>query len=86
VTGVDNPTAFLVFTVKIYGTPFVRPVKVAVAAVTFCGAIVVSEHVTRYPVIGLPPVLRGAVQLIVHVCDVPTVITTEVGGPGTSGI
>ena len=47
------------------------------------GAPFCSE-LTAYPVIGVPPLLAGAVQLTVA-CRTPAAALTPVGAPGTSG-
>ena len=64
--------------------PFVRPVTVAVVAAP--AELAVKEpglDVTVYPVMADPPLLVGAVHVIVA-CVLPAVATTDVGVPGTT--
>jgi hypothetical protein len=75
VTALDAPDAgpvpppFVAATVNVYAVPFVRPVTLALVAggepVTVVGvwAVEPTYGVIVYPVIALPPLLLGAVQL-----------------------
>jgi hypothetical protein len=76
------PTRFCAATVNVYAVPFVNPVIVMgdaePVAVTPPGL-----DVTRYPVIGDPPSLAGAVNVTDAVALVEDVAVPIVGAPGT---
>jgi hypothetical protein len=81
------PPLLIAATVNVYAVPFVRPVTVALVAggepVTVVGvwAVEPTYGVTVYPVIALPPVLPGAVQLT-SAWLVAALAVTPVGAPG----
>jgi len=56
------PTALVAVTVNVYGVPLVRPETVQERAPLVVQVEEPGELVAVYPVIGLPPVLAGAVQ------------------------
>ncbi len=64
--------------------PFVKPVNVQERLVVFvhnAGAVTAGEEVTVYPVIALPPLDPGALQLTTDDAFA-TVPETSVGAPG----
>jgi len=84
VPAVEFPDALIATTENVYAVPFVKPVNVQEVLAVFvhdAGAVTAGEEVTVYPVIALPPLDPGAVQLI---CEeaLATVPETDVGGPG----
>jgi len=75
------PTAFVAVTVNVYAVPLVKPVTV-IGLVVPVAVMLPGLEVTVKPVIGLPPLLVGAVN--VTVADaLPAVAVTAVGAPGT---
>jgi hypothetical protein len=56
------PTAFWAATVNVYDVPFVKPV-IVIGDDDPVAVIPPGEDVTRYPVIGEPPSLAGAVKV-----------------------
>src|SRR5215831_16053642 len=60
------PAALVAVTVNVYAVPLVRPVTVAVVVLPLVLAVSPpGADVTVYPVIALPPLEAGAVQLTV---------------------
>ena len=81
--GTLEPIAFVATTVKVYAIPLVSPVITWDVAVVpaLLSTPPAGFDVTTYPVIALPPVLAGAVNVTVA-CVLPGVAVTFVGGPG----
>ena len=84
VPAVELPDALIATTENVYAVPLVNPINVQEVLVVFvhdAGAVTAGDEVTVYPVIALPPLDPGAVQLI---CEeaLATVPETDVGGPG----
>jgi hypothetical protein len=85
-SGLD-PTALLAVTVNVYAVPLVSPLTVAEVADAFdtwTGAFAVDPTygVTVYPVIALPPLSDGALQLTCAELDAG-IAPTPVGAVGT---
>src|SRR3954464_13067919 len=76
------PTTLLAVTVSVYAVPWVRPATVALVAPMTLAVRPPGEEVTVYPVMALPPLDAGAVQLTLA-CALPAVAVTPVGAPGT---
>jgi len=60
-----RPASVIATTLNVYAVPFVRSVTTQVVSPAVVHVRVLPDVVTRYPVIGNPPVLVGAVHEIV---------------------
>jgi hypothetical protein len=65
----DVPDALVAVTLKVYQTPFVRPVTTQVRAPVVVHVRALGLDVTVYPVIADPPSVTGAVQVMVDLVD-----------------
>ena len=84
--GVDaglDPAALVATTVKVYAVPLVNPVIACVVDVlpALPSTPPAGFDVTVYPVIALPPLLTGAVNVTLAVALPPAAVTL-VGAPG----
>jgi hypothetical protein len=80
----ELPAAFDATTVNVYALPFVRPLNMQERFKVFTqdvGAVTAGDEVTVYPVIALPPLEPGALQLTVE-DEFPGVAPVTVGAPG----
>ena len=80
----ESPEAFFARTLNVYVVPFVKPVNVQERFSVFthaAGAVTAGVEITVYPVILLPPLDPGALQLTIEdaLAFVPP---TPVGAPG----
>jgi hypothetical protein len=85
-----DPAAFVALTVHVYVPAVVRPGTTIGLAAPFCVPVtppLLDVHVAVKPVIGLPPLLRGAVKVTVNgpveLVAEPDTAFTSVGAPGT---
>ena len=77
------PTALVATTVNVYAVPLVSPVTIAVSVLPPTVAVLPpGDDVTVYPVMALPPLFVGAVQVTVA-WALPPVAVPIVGAPGT---
>ena len=60
-----RPASVIATTLNVYAVPFVRSVITQVVSPAVAQVRALPDVVTRYPVIGKPPVLSGAVHEIV---------------------
>ncbi len=77
------PTVFVATTVKVYGTPLVRPSTTQFSWPSVWQVLPSGAEVTVYPVTAEPPSDVGAVQETVAVPS-PAVAVTPPGAPGAS--
>lgn len=80
----ESPEAFFARTLNVYVVPFVKPVNVQERFRVFthaAGAVTAGDEITVYPVIALPPLDPGALQLTTEDA-LATVPLTPVGAPG----
>jgi hypothetical protein len=80
----ESPTAERDFTVNVYAVPLVKPVQEAEVPVTTHDPPA-GDDVKTYDVIGLPPLLVGAVHDTFADAS-PTAAVTAVGAPGRPGV
>jgi hypothetical protein len=79
------PMALVAVTVKVYVVPLVRPDTVHVVAPVVVQTLPPGEEVTRYPVMGSPPLDPGAFQDTTDWVLAKEVAVTPVGAPGAVG-
>jgi hypothetical protein len=89
VTAVDgdegrlSPAAFVATTVKVYAVPLLKPPTVALVAPSVVAVEPPGCALTVYRVMGLPPMLVGAVHVTMAEAT-PGIATTFVGESGTA--
>ena len=84
VEAAEFPAALVAITVNVYAVPLVRPVTVQ-EVVALVQVNAPGDEVTVYPVIALPPLDAGAVQLTTDDA-LATDPETPVGAPGTVAV